>query len=202
MQQILTQASFHLLTVLFNWYTNILYCNKCMPCMTHFVSFKRSCIDVIKAVQRMYVQRKDSEEVGHFVSSKARPCLKVCRVPTASCEPTSYSPSVPSEATWAPDACQLHGTQGLSLRLTVQVSLRRRPELQTLADVKVFSCKSSIVRFYPNPEYLKYLLTNATLKVHANPSSYAEIVTHREIGKQVDMLQITATEQLHSFRSE
>ena len=102
MQQTLTEASFYLLMVLFNWYTNILYCNKCTSFMTQFVSIKRSCIDTNKAVNRMYAQQKNSEDVGHFISSKTRPCLKVYRAPTAChgrSEPTSFSPSVPSMAT-------------------------------------------------------------------------------------------------------
>jgi len=39
-------------------------------------------------------------------------------------------------------------------------------------------------------------------KFHANPSSDVRVVTCKEIGRKTDMVKITATEQLHSFRSE
>jgi hypothetical protein len=127
-------------------YTNNLYWNKCISFMIKFVSIKQSCNDTIKAVKIMYVQHRNSEEVGHFVSSKARP----------------LSPSFLGR--------QLHVTQDLSLRLADQVSLRRRPELQTLADVKVFSCKLSIFRFHPNPGYFK-IFSNKCQPIDARRSS-------------------------------
>ena len=83
--------------VLLNWYINFLYCNNCISCLIQFVPNQRSCTDTVKAVNGMYVQHHNSEEDGHFVSSKARPCLKVWRAPNAChkrSEATSFGPSV------------------------------------------------------------------------------------------------------------